>query len=88
LIPLYYSVTTEPSVYNSSADKFITFSLGQMIKIGLKCTEEVPLNNILWKPNATVTKCKVWYHLNMIFLHLIPALLIDGFLKCIGRKPQ
>jgi hypothetical protein len=61
---------------------------GQMIEIGLKCTEEVPLNGIIWNPNGSMTNSKVWYYLNVIFLHLIPGLLIDGILKFSRRKPQ
>jgi hypothetical protein len=66
----------------------IKVTLDQVIKLGLKCNEEIPLNGVIWKPNGSVTKCKVWYYLNVIFLHLIPGLLIDGLLKLGGRKPQ
>jgi hypothetical protein len=73
-------------VYNSSADK-LALTSNQILKMGIKLSEEVPLNNIMWKPRAFFTACKVWYHLNVIFFHLIPALLADGIFKLCGRKP-
>jgi hypothetical protein len=59
-----------------------------MSKMAIECAEEIPLNGILWAPKGNVIKCKEWYYLNMIFLHLLPGLLIDGILKFYGRKPQ
>ena len=58
-----------------------------MIETGLKLTEEVPFNSILWKPSTIITKYQAWYYVNVIFLHLIPGLLIDGLLKLSGNKP-
>jgi len=87
LFSLSFSNNTEPSVYNSSAYKLKTLTNSQIIETGLKCTEEFPLNGIIWKPNASVTKCWMWYYLNVIFLHLIPGLLVDELLKLCRRKP-
>jgi hypothetical protein len=64
-----------------------TLTTGEVIETALKVTEEFPLNNIIWKPSVTVTKCQAWYYLNVIFLHLLPGLLIDGLIKLSGKKP-
>jgi hypothetical protein len=62
-------------------------TLGDMTKLSLKVTEEIPLNGIMWKPNMIMTKYQAWYYVNVILLHLIPGLLIDGLLKLSGNKP-
>ena len=53
----------------------------------LKVIEEIPLSSILWKPNLHITKYQAWYYVNVIFLHVVPGLLIDGLLKLSGKKP-
>jgi hypothetical protein len=74
-------------VYNAAAHKLKAITLDELKKIGFKMNEEAPLNNILWKPRAFITKYQVWYRVNVILLHLIPGLLIDGLLKLSGNKP-
>jgi len=74
-------------VYNSAAHKIKRITVAGMIETGLKLTEEVPFNSILWKPSTIITKYQAWYYVNVIFLHLIPGLLIDGLLKLSGNKP-
>jgi hypothetical protein len=56
-------------------------------EVGLKSTEVIPLNNILWKPRVAQTKYQAWYRVNVILLHLIPGLLLDGLIKLSGNKP-
>jgi hypothetical protein len=74
-------------VYNSTANGIKRITFGEMNEIGLKMNEEIPLNNIMWKPNVTTTKNRAWYYMNVIFLHLIPGLLLDGLIKLSGNKP-
>jgi fatty acyl-CoA reductase len=58
-----------------------------MMEIGRKMNVEIPFNSILWKPRGFMTKYQAWYLVNVILLHLIPALLLDGLLKLSGNKP-
>jgi fatty acyl-CoA reductase len=74
-------------VYNSSSHKLITVTNGEMSKIGFNLVEEVPLNGIMWKPSVVATKYAAWYYVNVLLLHLFPALLIDGLLHLRGKKP-
>jgi hypothetical protein len=62
-------------------------SWGDEFKLVCKFSEEIPLNSIMWKPRVHSTKHQVWYYVNVIFLHLLPGLLIDGLLKICGKKP-
>nr|XP_050855596.1 uncharacterized protein LOC127066212 [Vespula vulgaris] len=47
-----------------------------------------PPSSILWYPTLTLTKYKSLYKFLSIFLHLIPAILVDTALICIGQKPR
>jgi hypothetical protein len=77
----------QPAVYNAVASKFMTITWDDIMKKGLKALEVVPLNNILWKPSGSYTKYQAWYRVNVILLHLIPGLLLDGLIKLSGNKP-
>jgi len=79
--------TSQPAVYNSAAHKLKRITIGEVTEIGLKLTEEIPLNSTLWKPSVILTKYQAWYYVTVIFLHLIPGLLIDGLIKLGGNKP-
>jgi len=83
-----FSETSQPAVYNSIAHPIKGPAFGEGINLALKLTEVIPFNNIIWKPSVIVTKYKAWYYVNVILLHLIPGLLIDGLLKICGKKPQ
>jgi hypothetical protein len=74
-------------VYNAAAGKLKTITLDEMMEIGLKVNKEAPLNSTLWKPRVFCTKYEAWYRVNVILLHLIPGLLLDGLLKLSGNKP-
>ena len=82
-----FSETSQPAVYNSAAHKLKRVTMAEIIQIGLKSVEETPLTSTLWKPSVIVTKYQAWYYINVIFLHLIPGLLIDGLIKLGGNKP-
>jgi len=61
--------------------------MADLSEINFKLVEEIPFNNIMWKPGAITTKYQAWNYVNVIFLHLIPGLLIDGLIKLSGNKP-
>jgi fatty acyl-CoA reductase len=82
-----FSETSQPAVYNSAAHPIKGIKLGDSVETSRKMTEEIPLNGIMWKPNLYITKNQTWHYVNMIFLHLLPGLLIDGLLKLSGNKP-
>jgi hypothetical protein len=84
---LPFSETSQPTVYNSAANKILTLTTGEMVQMADKSAQEVPFNGIMWRPSTAMTKCQTWYYLNVIFLHLLPGLLLDGLLKLSGNKP-
>jgi hypothetical protein len=77
----------KPAVYNVSLAEFKKITLKSQIDIGLEVAAESPLSNILWKPHVYITDNKIIYFWRVILLHLIPAILLDSFLKLAGKKP-
>lgn len=86
-VSLFFSDTSQPSLYNAAAHKLHTHTVSQVMDIAMKVHEEFPINGILWKPRVTMTACKAWYYVNVILLHLVPGMLVDGLLKLSGKKP-
>jgi hypothetical protein len=74
-------------VYNSGGHPIKAITLGELVETTLKLNKEIPINGIIWNPNMCTIKNQTWYIANVIFLHLLPGLLIDGLLKICGRKP-
>ena len=82
-----FSETSQPAVYNAAAHEVKRITIADVSKIALKMGEEIPLTSIMWKPSVVMTKYQAWYYVNVILLHLIPGLLIDGLIKLSGNKP-
>jgi fatty acyl-CoA reductase len=76
-----------PTVYNVSSGKRKKITLKSQLDDGLEIIAENPLNNTLWKPHVHITENRLIYFWRMIFLHLIPAILVDSLLKLAGKKP-
>ena len=74
-------------MYNAAAHEVKRITIADVSKIALKMGEEIPLTSIMWKPSVVMTKYQAWYYVNVILLHLIPGLLIDGLIKLSGNKP-
>ncbi|XP_043285674.1 putative fatty acyl-CoA reductase CG5065 [Venturia canescens] len=83
------TITKDPSVhvYNCSSADTKNITLQELINMGLKYNEQIPLEGCLWKPSTIRTNEKIVYYILMLFLHLLPAIFIDGLLKMSGRKP-
>ena len=84
------TVTEDPEVhvYNVSFYEIRRVPQQQMIEMGFAITEIAPLEGIIWYPRTTLTGNPFYYNLLTFFLHLLPALLIDGLLKLRGREPM
>ncbi|XP_072376256.1 putative fatty acyl-CoA reductase CG5065 [Diabrotica undecimpunctata] len=49
---------------------------------------EVPFNLLLWYPDGTTTKSRLYNRINTVLFQLLPALIIDLILLIAGQKPQ
>lgn len=57
-----------------------------VVDMALEINENLPLDGCMWYPNTTITTSKTYFFISMLFVHLLPALIIDGVLKLIGRR--
>jgi hypothetical protein len=77
-----------PSVYNVTAFEKWKISVKSlyeyMIVFGLK----MPMPGFLWIPRIFITDSRLIFKLHSIIIQLIPALIIDFFIKLSGRKPM
>lgn len=59
----------------------------QIIDMGKAIQDETPLDKMLWAPGGGLTRCRVLNYIKVIFLHVLPAVIIDIALGCKGHKP-
>ncbi|XP_041971130.1 fatty acyl-CoA reductase 1-like [Aricia agestis] len=82
----------EPSddveVYNCSTSHMKTMTMGEIIECGKQLIQEVPLEGGLWFPGGGLTTSRTVFFINVIFLHLLPAVLVDILLRLLGQKPM
>ncbi|XP_011498955.1 PREDICTED: putative fatty acyl-CoA reductase CG5065 [Ceratosolen solmsi marchali] len=84
------TITRDPSihVYNCSSSDIRGVSMSVIVDLGLRFTEKIPLENILWVPQVVIASNKYVYYILTLLLHLLPSLVIDMFLKFAGKKPM
>lgn len=76
-------------IYNGSSYDVKVMSMRNVIELGFNITKkEIPLDRILWSPNCSLTKSNSLYFWMTLFLHVLPALFIDGILKFFGVRPM
>ncbi|CAH0404438.1 unnamed protein product [Chilo suppressalis] len=78
----------EPPIFNyvSSVENRITW--GDFMAQNMARIDRHPFSNAVWYISLTLTKSAFVNNLNKIFLHLMPAALVDGVAICLGRKPK
>jgi alcohol-forming fatty acyl-CoA reductase len=59
----------------------------QIIDMGKAIQDETPLDKMLWAPGGGLTHYKYLNFVKVIFLHILPAFLIDAALSFKGHKP-
>ncbi|KAL1139603.1 hypothetical protein AAG570_006585 [Ranatra chinensis] len=85
----YMSVKyVESNIFNltTSADMKVTWQ--DVVDTGKDISlNEIPLNNVVWYPGGSMKRSKLLHQICVIFLHLIPALILDGIIYLSGNKP-
>lgn len=56
--------------------------------INLRYAHEFPLSEAKWTVSLTLNQYKLTDFFNRVFLHYVPALVIDSFSICVGYKPK
>jgi fatty acyl-CoA reductase len=78
----------ELPVHNACAHKETKLTWERFVDICLKISFSAPLENVLWKPDATFIDNATLFWLKVIFFHFIPAVFADSALRLLGRKPR
>ena len=59
-----------------------------MVNIAVQCNRKIPLNKVLLYPCCFVMANRYVHNVLNIFLHILPAFVVDMFLKLSGRNPM
>ncbi|KAJ8706354.1 hypothetical protein PYW08_010980 [Mythimna loreyi] len=78
----------EPPIFNyvSSVEKRITW--GEFVSLNMQWIHYYPFSDAVWFISLRLTKSALMNKINMFFLHLVPAALVDGLAICLGKKPK
>ncbi|XP_050598496.1 putative fatty acyl-CoA reductase CG5065 isoform X2 [Bombus affinis] len=76
----------EVKVYNCTSNA-CPFKWGQMKDTMVKCSIETPLNDTLWYPGCPMIANRYIYNVRSVIPHVLPAFVIDNFLRLRGSKP-
>lgn len=83
-------VTEDPEVhvYNCTSYKIRRIINRELVAMGLRANEKMPLDGIIWYPRTILTSSQFLHWVLTLLVHLLPALLIDGVLKLTGGQPM
>ncbi|XP_071876915.1 fatty acyl-CoA reductase 1-like [Bombus fervidus] len=76
----------EVKVYNCTSNAN-PFRWGQMKDAMVKCSIEAPLKDTLWYPGCPIIANRYIYIVRSVIPHVLPAFVIDTFLRLRGSKP-
>ncbi|CAL7946734.1 unnamed protein product [Xylocopa violacea] len=84
------TVTKDPSVhvYNVSSYQIHRITSKELVALGLRTNENTPLEGTVWYPRTFMTSNRLLHYVLTLFLHVLPALIIDETLKLTGREPM
>ncbi|KOX70665.1 Fatty acyl-CoA reductase 1 [Melipona quadrifasciata] len=64
------------------------FRWGQLKNMYVECSRDIPMNDVLSYPYCIFVSKKLIYNVLNIFLHVLPACIMDIFLILWGKKPM
>lgn len=79
-------LASEMPIYNATSVKVCSYN--SMMMSLTDSTEKYPPIKLFGIPSMTMTKCVFYAWIIRIFRCILPALIVDGFLKLTGNKPQ
>lgn len=72
--------------YVSSVENPLTW--GQFTDLNIKNGFEYPFSSAIWYISFHMHKTAFMNRIYMLFLHILPALLIDAISICVGQRPR
>ncbi|KAK2580056.1 hypothetical protein KPH14_012340 [Odynerus spinipes] len=82
-----YCKDHDKRVYNLTSSSDFKVSWAEIIEIGRRVTEKVPLNNVVWYPGGSMKKSRLRHNICVFFFHTIPAYFIDAIIFLAGYEP-
>ncbi|XP_060831115.1 fatty acyl-CoA reductase 1-like [Bombus pascuorum] len=76
----------EVKVYNCTSNAY-PFTWGQMKDAMVKCSIENPMKDTLWYPGCPMIANRYIFNILSVIPYLLPAFVIDTFLRLRGSKP-
>ncbi|XP_033362643.1 putative fatty acyl-CoA reductase CG5065 [Bombus vosnesenskii] len=90
IICIAWHVTLHPDhevkVYNCTSNAN-PYKWGQMKDAVVKCGIETPMNDTLWYPGCSIITNRYIYNVLSVIPYILPAFIIDIFLRLRGSKP-
>ncbi|KAL8568138.1 hypothetical protein ACOMHN_027661 [Nucella lapillus] len=87
----WYTGVERPSttlVYNCTTGQMNRLTWGEVERMSYEYFMKNPCNTIARIPNPRFTPSSLWKTVNLTFDHLLPAYLMDAYLRLVGRKPM
>ncbi|XP_017764856.1 PREDICTED: fatty acyl-CoA reductase 1-like [Eufriesea mexicana] len=84
------TITKDPSVhvYNGSSYAIHRMTNRDLIVMGFKMNEEIPIEGSIWYPRIIITTNRIFHYVMTLLVHALPALIIDKALEAMGRRPM
>nr|XP_003707964.1 PREDICTED: putative fatty acyl-CoA reductase CG5065 [Megachile rotundata] len=84
------TVTRDPSVhvYNCTSHEVRRIVIRELVTMGLRTNEKIPLEGIIWYPRTFLTSNRFLHYVLTLLIHVLPALIIDGAIKLSGGRPM
>lgn len=76
------------SVYHACQDNIHQFTMKDITEMGFRIAHTFPVSGSIWYPFCYITASRWLHWFYTIFLHFIPALIIDGVLLVAKREPM
>ncbi|CAH2056126.1 unnamed protein product, partial [Iphiclides podalirius] len=80
--------TDDIPIYNCCAGNLNKITMNEVVELGHRVIRTMPLNGALWRAGGSITTSKTIFYIKVLFLHLLPAILVDLLLWTLGRKPM
>lgn len=78
----------EPPFYNCSSSAVKPVTMSEMVAMARPLSYEYPFDDVLWPSYAFTTKSQTLLLVATLFLHMLPAMILDTVLKLKGKRPR
>ncbi|XP_055680435.1 putative fatty acyl-CoA reductase CG5065 [Lutzomyia longipalpis] len=80
-------ITSQMTIYNCACSKEKELKSEDLFHHCYTIASDIPLDEMVWFPNATITACYVFYKITLILFQVIPGIFFDLIFRIIRKKP-